>query len=132
MKFKDDNVMYVADGLNSIYLYDRRIGDVQGTWFDPFDTSFCCLDHDGLHAILAGSKLQHVCLFDDRSPGKCVQVSLIHTYHGQISKLHRRKSPISGIVCDSRYAFISSDSEVQVLDFKTSKGMFSDNTMFSL
>lgn len=122
----------MSDSLNSIFLYDCRIGVVQSTWFEPFHTSFCSLDHDGLHAILGGSKLQHVCLFDDRSPGKCVQIALIHSYNTRMSKLHHRKFPIASLVCDSRYAFLATDSEVQVLDYKRAKGVISAKAILSI
>lgn len=114
IKHKDENILYVADGVNYLFQYDRRTDKVENTWLEPFDSSFNCLDHDGLHGIIAGSNLQHVSLFDARIPGRCVQVCLIRP----MSRLRYCVLPIYSIACDSRYAFTSIDTELQVLDFK--------------
>lgn len=128
IKHKDENTLYVADGVNYLFLYDRRTDKVESTWLEPFDSSFHCLDHDGLHGIIAGSNLQHICLYDARSPGRCVQVCLIRP----MSRLRYCVLPIYSIACDSRYAFVSIDTELQVLDFKNSSQPARDGSYLSL
>lgn len=118
LKLKDDNIMFTANFDTSFRLYDRRTDCDEAIWEDPFDSSFYCLDYDGLYAVLCGAKYHsRVNLYDIRVPGKHMQL-----YFPQIKNSRRgidyRSSPVYSLACDSRYLFVATDHNLHVLDFK--------------
>ena len=120
LKLKDDHVLFTANFDTSFRLYDRRTDCDEFIWEDPFDSSFFCLDYDGLYAVLCGAKYySRVNLYDIRVPGKHMQL-----YFPQLHKRRKRSggefvsSPVHSLVCDSRYLFLATDHNVHVLDFK--------------
>ncbi|TMW51558.1 hypothetical protein DOY81_003345 [Sarcophaga bullata] len=120
LKLKDDNVLFTANFDTSFRLYDRRTDRDELIWEDPFDSSFFCLDYDGLYAVLCGAKYySRVNLYDIRVPDKHMQL-----YFPQLHKRRRGgggefvSSPVHSLACDSRYLFLATDHNVHVLDFK--------------
>lgn len=117
LKVKDDNILLTANFDTSFRLYDRRTDRDELIWEDPLDSSFYCLEHDGLYAVLCGAKYySRVNLYDIRMPGKHKQL-----YFPQLQKRRRGEyvsSPVHSLVCDSRYLFVATDHNVHVLDFK--------------
>ncbi|XP_065358896.1 F-box/WD repeat-containing protein 4 [Calliphora vicina] len=117
LKLKDDNVLFTANFDTSFRLYDRRSDRDEMIWEDPFDSSFYCLEYDGLNAVLCGTKYHsRVNLYDIRKPGKHMQL-----YFPQVQSRQRgdfKSSPVYSLVCDSRYLFVATDRNVHVLDFK--------------
>ncbi|KAM7356441.1 F-box/WD repeat-containing protein 4 [Cochliomyia hominivorax] len=120
LKLKDDNILFTANFDTSFRIYDRRSNCDEYIWEDPFDSSFYCLEYDGLYAVLCGAKYHsRVNLYDIRVPGKHMQL-----YFPQVQRRGRggggdvKSSPVYSLACDSRYLFVATDRNVHVLDFK--------------
>ncbi|XP_037821362.1 F-box/WD repeat-containing protein 4-like [Lucilia sericata] len=121
LKLKDENTLFTANFDTSFRLYDRRSDRDEMIWEDPFDSSFFCLEYDGLYGVLCGTKYHsRVNLYDIRKPDKHMQL-----YFPQINRRRRangggefKSSPVYSLACDCRYLFVATDHNVHVLDFK--------------
>ncbi|XP_013119295.2 F-box/WD repeat-containing protein 4 [Stomoxys calcitrans] len=117
LKMKDNNIILTANFDSSFRIFDRRSNNDEAVWEDPFDSSFYCLEYDGLYAVLCGTKRHNrVNLYDIRVPGKHMQLYFPH-FQGK-ERGDFRTSPVYSIACDSRYMFVATDRKVHVLDFK--------------
>ncbi|KAH8356781.1 hypothetical protein KR200_011831 [Drosophila serrata] len=121
LKMKDDQVLFTANFDTSFRMFDRRIDRDVAIWEDPFDSSFYCLEHDGLYAVLVGScRHARVNLYDIRMP-KYVQL-----YFPGRTRQHNGFSPVYSLSCDSQYMFVATDHNLRVFDFKASCGIRRD------
>ncbi|KAH8300402.1 hypothetical protein KR018_004377, partial [Drosophila ironensis] len=121
LKIKDDNVLLTANFDTTFRMFDRRVERDVAIWEDPFDSSFYCLEYDGLYAVLAGTSMHaRVNLYDIRMP-KYVQL-----YYPGRTRQHNGLSPVYSLACDSRYMFVATDHNLRVFDFKTSFGTSRD------
>ncbi|XP_037939941.1 F-box/WD repeat-containing protein 4 [Teleopsis dalmanni] len=116
LKLKDDNILFTANFDTTFRMFDRRTNRDEAIWEDPFDSSFYCLEYDGLYSVLCGAKYHsRVNLYDIRVPGKYIQLYFPQRY----SRQRACSSPVYSIACDSRYLFIATDHSLRVFDFKT-------------
>ncbi|KAH8378970.1 hypothetical protein KR009_002334, partial [Drosophila setifemur] len=121
LKIKDDQVLFMANFDTTLRMFDRRVDSDVATWEDPFDSSFYCLEYDGLYAVLAGTSMHaRVNLYDIRMP-KHVQM-----YFPGRSWRHDGFSPVYSLACDSQYMFIATDHNLRVFDFSCSLGTARD------
>lgn len=127
LKLKDDNVLFTANFDTTFRMFDRRIDRDVSVWEDPFDSSFYCLEYDGLYGVLCGAKHHaRVNLYDIRVPGRYIQL-----YFPSRTRQHYRGSPVYSLACDSVYMFVATDHNLRVFDFKnTNYGIPRDYTNF--
>ncbi|XP_060656682.1 F-box/WD repeat-containing protein 4 [Drosophila nasuta] len=122
LKMKDDQVLFTANFDTTFRIFDRRIDRDVCIWEDPFDSSFYCLEYDGLYAVLCGAKYHsRVNLYDIRVPGKYIQL-----YFPGRTRQHHRSSPVYSLACDSQYMFVATDHNLRVFDFRTNYGIKRD------
>ncbi|KAL7734485.1 hypothetical protein ACLKA6_010805 [Drosophila palustris] len=125
LKMKDDHVLFTANFDTTFRIFDRRTDRDVSIWEDPFDSSFYCLEYDGLYAVLCGAKYHgRVNLYDIRVPGKYIQL-----YFPARTRQHR-SSPVYSLACDSQYMFVATDHNLRVFDFKTNYGVERDYSIF--
>ncbi|EDW72849.1 uncharacterized protein Dwil_GK17228 [Drosophila willistoni] len=121
LKIKDDNILFTANFDTTFRLFDRRIDRDVAIYEDPFDSSFYCLEYDGLYGVLCGTNRHaRVNLYDIRMP-KYVQL-----YFPGRTRQHNSRSPVYSLACDSRYMFVATDHNLRVFDFKTNCGIQRD------
>lgn len=126
---KDEHVLFTANFDTSFRIYDRRSDRDESIWEDPFDSSFYCLDYDGLYAVLCGAKYHsRVNLYDIRVPGKHMQL-YFPNFQGK-GRRDYRSSPVYSLACDSRYLFVGTDRDMHVLDFKVNCAVSRDYSNF--
>lgn len=122
---KDEHVLLTANFDTTFRIFDRRTDRDVSIWEDPFDSSFYCLEYDGLYAVLCGAKYHgRVNLYDIRVPGKYIQL-----YFPGRTRQHR-SSPVYSLACDSQYMFVATDHNLRVFDFKTNYGVQRDYSIF--
>lgn len=119
LKLKDEHGIFTAHFDTSFRLYDRRSNRDEMIWEDPFDSSFYCMDYDGLYAVVCGTKYHsRVNLYDIRVAGKHMQLYFPQEQRKKRRGAEFKSSPVYSIACDSRYLFVATDHNVHVLDFK--------------
>ncbi|CAD7005915.1 F-box/WD repeat-containing protein 4 [Ceratitis capitata] len=114
---KDEHVLFTGNFDTTCRMYDRRSNRDEAIFEDPFDSSFYCIEYDGLYALLCGAKYHsRVNLYDIRMPNKYQQL-----YFPRRSKRAKNQSsPVYSLACDNRYLFIATDHNLRVFDFKES------------
>ncbi|XP_022215399.1 F-box/WD repeat-containing protein 4 [Drosophila obscura] len=121
LKIKDEHVLFTANFDTTFRMFDRRIDRDVAIWEDPFDSSFYCLEYDGLYAVLCGTNRHaRVNLYDIRMP-KYVQLF----FPGR-TRQQNCQSPVYSLACDSQYLFVATDHNLRVFDFKANCGVRRD------
>ncbi|XP_053953759.1 F-box/WD repeat-containing protein 4 [Anastrepha ludens] len=112
---KDEHVLFTGNFDTTCRMYDRRSHRDEAVFEDPFDSSFYCIEYDGLYALLCGTKYHsRVNLYDIRMPNKYQQL-----YFPRRSRRSKNQSsPVYSLACDNRYLFVATDHNLRVFDFK--------------
>ncbi|XP_011205750.3 F-box/WD repeat-containing protein 4 [Bactrocera dorsalis] len=112
---KDENVLFTGNFDTTCRMYDRRSNRDEAIFEDPFDSSFYCVEYDGLYGLLCGAKYhRRVNLYDIRMPNTYQQLY----FPRRSKKARNQSSPVYSIACDNRYLFIATDQNIRVFDFK--------------
>ncbi|XP_067643970.1 F-box/WD repeat-containing protein 4 isoform X2 [Eurosta solidaginis] len=112
---KDEHILFTGNFDTTCHLYDRRSNRDEAIFEDPFDSSFYCIEYDGLYALLCGTKYHsRVNLYDIRMPNKYQQLY----FPRRTKRAKNQSSPVYSLACDNRYLFVATDHNLRVFDFK--------------
>ncbi|XP_013165887.1 PREDICTED: F-box/WD repeat-containing protein 4-like [Papilio xuthus] len=103
----ENTIAYVSHA-GRMQLLDIRTNHVIYRNMDPFHSSLYCLKTDGNNALIAGaSEFSRCVLFDDRQPGRHVQM-----YFTQ-----KNASPVYSLVFNSTKLIAAADRSIGLVDF---------------